>query len=78
MEVSELGLILNYVSRGFGFGLAVDIPGSVWPDSVRKIKLPSSFGSINIGALHCGTLKPVAARLVELAKNHAAGLGRQG
>jgi DNA-binding transcriptional LysR family regulator len=77
MEVSELGLILNYVSRGFGFGLAVDIPGSTWPAGVRKIKLPSSFGSISIGVLHCGTLKPVAARLVELAKSHAAELGRE-
>jgi len=72
MEVSELGLILNYVARGFGFGVAVDIPGVAWPEGVRKIKLPSHFPPLSLGALHTGELKPVAARFLQLVKEQAS------
>lgn len=72
MEVSEIGLILDYVARGFGFGLAVDIPGAKWPDGVRKIKLPSSYPPLAIGVLHSGEMKKIAERFLQLAGTEAA------
>ncbi len=78
MEVNELGLILNYVSRGFGYGVAVDIPGAVWPDGVKRIKLPSDFPPLTIGVLHTGDLKPLAEAFIALAKTHATKLRKLG
>lgn len=72
MEVSELGIILNYVAKGFGSGVAVDIPGAEWPAGVRKIKLPAEFPPLSIGILHTGDLKNVAKRFIALAKDQAA------
>ena len=74
MEVSELGLIQNYVGRGFGFGIAVDIPGVAWPEGIRRIKLPADFPPLSVGALYTGELKPVASRFIQLAGEHAARL----
>lgn len=71
MEVSDIGLIDNYVSKGFGFGLAADIPGRTWPESVKKIKLPQSYPDMTLGIMYTGTLKPVAEQFVELAKTYA-------
>lgn len=77
MEVSELGLILNYVAKGFGYGVAVDIPGAAWPAGVRKIRLPSSFPPLAIGAMHTGELKQVAKRFLALAAGQAEILKRE-
>ena len=74
MEASELGLIQNYVAKGFGFGIAVDIPGAVWPDGVKKISLPKDFPPLTIGALHTGDLKAVAKRFIGLAGEQASTL----
>lgn len=74
MEVSELGLIQKYVARGFGFGVGVEIPGIEWPEGVRRIKLPSDFPPLSIGAFHAGDLKPVAKRFIELTADHARSL----
>ncbi len=74
MEVSELGLILNYVSRGFGFGVAVDIPGVAWPDHVKKIPLPDHFPPLSLGVLHTGELKPIAEHFLQLVKKKASRL----
>lgn len=71
MEVSEVGLILDYVARGFGFGIAVDIPGAAWPEGVKKVKLPASFPPLSIGAMHCRDTKKVAERFVHLAAAQA-------
>ena len=71
MEVSEIILIEKYVSRGFGFGLAVDIPGVEWPDTVRPVRFPEDFPLISLGALYMGDLKPVAQQFVERAGAHA-------
>lgn len=71
MEVSELGLIQNYVAKGFGFGVAVDIPDVGLPSSVRKIKLPSEFPPLSIGAFHSGDPKPVAKRFIEITREKA-------
>ncbi len=72
MEVSELVLIQSYVAKGFGFGVSVDIPGAELPEGIRKIKLPSDFPPLSIGAMHSGNLKRVANRFIDLAGEHAA------
>lgn len=71
VEISELGLILGYVAKGFGYGLAVDIPGAELPEGVRKIKLPSEFPPLTVGVLHTGELKQVAKRFLALASDQA-------
>lgn len=78
MEVSELGLIQNYVAKGFGFGVAVDIPGAPWPEGIRKVKLPKDFPPLTIGALHTGDLKQVAKRFIDLAAQQASLLKQRG
>ncbi|MEM9015388.1 MAG: LysR family transcriptional regulator [Verrucomicrobiota bacterium] len=72
MEVNELSLIQKYVASGFGFGIAVDIPGMQMPDGVKKIKLPSDFPPLTIGVLHSGDLKNVAKRFIALTSEHAS------
>lgn len=74
MEVSELGLVQNYVARGFGFGVVVDIPGVKWPETVSRVRLPSDFPPLSIGAFHSGDLKPVAKRFIELTADQAKSL----
>jgi DNA-binding transcriptional LysR family regulator len=74
LEVSELGLILNYVSRGFGFGVAVDIPGVAWPEGVKKVPLPDHFPPLSLGVLYTGELKPIAAHFLQLVKKKASHL----
>lgn len=71
VEVSDIALIEKYVSKGFGFGLAVDIPGKTWPDTIKKIDLPESVPTLSLGALFTGELKPVAERFVALAQEYA-------
>ena len=71
MEVSDLSLISEYVAKGFGWGVSVDIPGVKMPGSVMKLRLPGDFLPLVIGVLHTGDLKPVAARFLEVAKAYA-------
>lgn len=71
VEVSELGLIHRYVEKGFGFGLAVDIPGAVWPDTIKKIRLPSAFTPLSLYALYTEDLKPVANVFLQLVLQRA-------
>ena len=75
IKVSELTLIGEYVSNGFGYGATVDVPGVALPDTIRKINLPSDFAPLVVGILHTGDLKPVALRFVEIARAYAAELG---
>ncbi|MDF1656593.1 MAG: LysR family transcriptional regulator [Verrucomicrobiales bacterium] len=72
VEVSEIGLTSSYAASGFGFGVTVDIPGTVWPEGIKKIKLPSDFPPLSIGALHSGDLKKVAKRFIDLAAEQAS------
>ncbi len=75
MEVSEVGLIERYVATGFGYGVALQIPGIPWSDQVRAIPLPANdFGPVVVGILHTGNLKSVAANFVEVAKKYAVKL----
>jgi DNA-binding transcriptional LysR family regulator len=76
VEVNDLSLIRRYVAAGFGWGLAVAIPGSSGPqDEVGEIPLPAAdFAPLAIGMMHKGDLKPLAARFVEIVKTYAAAL----
>ncbi|MDF1753934.1 MAG: LysR family transcriptional regulator [Verrucomicrobiales bacterium] len=76
MEVSEISLIQKYVEKGFGFGIAVDIPGVTWPDTVKQIKLPKGFPKLSLGILYSGELKPVASRFVALTEAYAENLSK--
>ncbi|MCB1235138.1 MAG: hypothetical protein KDM91_08715, partial [Verrucomicrobiae bacterium] len=78
MEVSEFGLIPQYVGDGFGWGVTVEIPGVALPETVRRVALPAEFEALAVGILHTGDLKPVAARFVEVAKQYAAQLTEGG
>ncbi len=71
MEVSELGLVLAYAAKGFGFGVAVDVPGAAWPSGVRRLRLPAEFPPLGLVAFHCGEPKPVAARFLQLVRERA-------
>ncbi|MEM9280271.1 MAG: LysR family transcriptional regulator [Verrucomicrobiota bacterium] len=71
MEITELLLIQRYVAKGFGFGVTVDIPEAPTVEGVRRIKLPSDFPPLSIGALHTGDLKKVAQSFIDLAKQQA-------
>lgn len=74
VEVSDISLIEKYVERGFGFGIAVDIPGVTWSDTVKQIELPKGFPKLCLGILYSGDLKPVAGDFVNLTKAYAAEL----
>ena len=77
MEVSEISLIEKYVAGGFGFGLAVDIPGVEPQAAVKRIPLPDEFPKLPIGLLHGGSSeKRVAQRFMALAKEYAGQLGQ--
>jgi DNA-binding transcriptional LysR family regulator len=72
MEVNDLSLVRRYVAEGFGWGVAVEIPGAAPDDGVRQIPLPTAdFPPLSIGLIHAGPLKPLAARFVEIARSYA-------
>ena len=77
MEITELDLIKRYVAKGFGFGVAVDIPGAPVEEGIRRIKLPSDFPPLSIGALHTGNPKRIAQRLLDLAAEQASVLKKK-
>lgn len=77
MEITELDLIKRYVAKGFGFGVAVDIPGTPVEKGIRRIKLPSDFPPLSIGALHTGNPKRIAQRLLDLAAEQASVLKKK-
>ena len=70
MEVDSLDLVGNYVVRGFGVGMGVDIPGKEPPEGLRAIRL-TGFPPVVVGAIYQGALKPIARDFLELARNRA-------
>jgi DNA-binding transcriptional LysR family regulator len=53
LELASLELITRYVASGFGVGLALDVPGTRWPDDVRALPLPG-FPEIVFGGFTSG------------------------
>jgi DNA-binding transcriptional LysR family regulator len=73
VEVSSLDTILEYVSRGFGVGIGLSVPGEKLPKGVRSVPL-SDFEPLVLGAVWQGQLKPVAAAFLEAARGRAGTL----
>ena len=70
MEVDSLDLVANYVVRGFGVGMGVDIPGKEPPKGLRAIRL-TGFPPVVVGLIYQGALKPIARDFLELARKRA-------
>lgn len=66
MEVNSLEVIQKYVSRGFGAGIGVGIPGVVSYPGCVSIPL-AGFPPIVVGAVFQGTLKPLAEAFLDEA-----------
>lgn len=73
MEVNALDLIQRYVSRGFGAGITVAIPGVALHKGCDLIPL-DDFPPLIIGAIYQGSLKPVTEDFLNFAKEHASKL----
>jgi len=67
VEVSSLDVVQEYVLRGFGVGLGVDVPGSKPIKGIKKVAL-KGFDPLVIGALYQGRPKPVAKWFLEEAE----------
>lgn len=76
VEVNSLDLIQTYVSRGYGYGLHLDIPNLVFPDNIQKIPLPK-FPPLVVGILFQGKLKPIAAQFANEALIAAKALSKK-
>lgn len=70
MEVNSLDVIQKYVSRGFGAGIGVGIPGVEPVEGCDIIHL-EGFDPLVVGAIYQGTLKPVVREFLESAHSYA-------
>ncbi len=67
VEVSTLDVVQDYVARGFGIGLSVDIPGVKPPAGLRRIVL-KEFQPLVIASMYQQNLKPLAQWFLEEVK----------
>ncbi|MEO1857259.1 MAG: LysR family transcriptional regulator [Rubritalea sp.] len=72
MEVNALDLIQKYVSRGFGAGIGVGIPGVEPIDGVDVISL-DGFSPLVIGGIHQGKMKPIVRSFLKTAQEFIEG-----
>lgn len=73
MEVSSLEVIQKYVSRGFGAGIGVGIPGVEPLAGCVSLSL-EGFPPLVVGAVYQGTLKPVAELFLDEARHYISKL----
>lgn len=76
VEVDSLEIVEEYVARGFGAGVGVQIPGRPLPAGVRAISL-RGFPPVVVGALYQGSLKPLAKEFLTLASKRARELTKK-
>lgn len=73
VEVSDLPMITEYVSSGFGCGVTLEIPGKIFPEELHALRLPRrEFPPSEIGVLHTGNLKPIATQFIRVAEEFIA------
>lgn len=71
VEVSSLDAIESYVSRGFGAGISVAIPGLEHEQKGCRVIPLEDFPPLVIGAIYQGTLKPIAAEFLKATNSYA-------
>ncbi len=76
MEVDSVELIEDYVLRGFGMGMGIEIPGRLPPEGLRVIRL-KGFCPVVVGAIHQENLKPIARDFLEMARHLAKNLTKR-
>ena len=69
--VSSFELIEIYVSKGFGIGLTVEVPGMKAPAGLRRIPL-KDFGSLCVGAVWTGKPSALVHKLVESFREYVS------
>ena len=69
MEVNALDVIQKYVSRGFGAGIGVGIPGVDPIDGVDVISL-DSFPPLIIGGIYQGKVKPIVQEFLKATQEY--------
>lgn len=73
VEVNSTDVIRDYVSRGFGVGLGIQIPGLRAPKGVKALPL-TGFPPLVVGAMYQGKAKGVVQKFLAIAKEHVKSL----
>ncbi|MGC6466601.1 MAG: LysR substrate-binding domain-containing protein [Akkermansiaceae bacterium] len=73
VEVNSTDVIRDYVSRGFGVGLGIQIPGLKPPKGVRPLSL-DGFPPLVVGAMYQGKAKGIVQKFLGIAKEHVKSL----
>ncbi len=73
VEVNSTDVIRDYVSRGFGVGIGILIPGLKPPKGVKALPV-KNFPPLVIGAMYQGKPKGVVEHFLRIAKEHAQSL----
>ena len=73
VEVDSMDLICDYVLRGFGVGIGVQIPGLEVAQGVKALPL-DGFSPLVIGAIFQGEPKALVRDFIKLAKQHVKSL----
>ncbi|MGC6426819.1 MAG: LysR family transcriptional regulator [Akkermansiaceae bacterium] len=73
VEVNSMEVIREYVVRGFGVGLGLQIPGVKLPHGVKAIPL-KDFPPLVIGVIYQGSPKQLVSEFLETARMRAAAL----
>lgn len=76
IEVSSIELVQEYVARGYGIGVAVQLPEADFYPDVRVLPL-RGFKPVTFGVLWQGRQTPVLQGLLEIVGQRARQLARQ-
>ncbi len=73
VEVNSMEIVREYVSRGFGVGIGLLIPGVPIPKGLKSLPL-KGFPPLVIGMIYQGKAKPLVQRFLKAARERAKGL----